>query len=70
MALPRGTKRYIHTMTGEVRYFRNPPSPDTWNKIGTSGSKNWKWINNCIEEKFIGPQESIPEGFTPGRLKV
>ncbi len=57
-------------MTGEVRYFRNPPSPDTWNKIGTSGSKNWKWINNCIEEKFIGPQESIPEGFTPGRLKV
>lgn len=70
MALPRGTKRYIHNVTGEIRYFRNPPSPDTWNKVGTPGSKNWKWIHNTVEEKFIGPSDLIPEGYVPGRFKV
>lgn len=70
MALPRGTKRYIHTVTREVRYFRNPPNPDLWTKVGTPGSKNWKWIHNTLEEKFISPSDSIPEGYVPGRLKV
>ena len=53
MALPKGTKRYIHNSTGEIRYFKNPPCLENWSKVGTPGSKNWKWINNSIEEKFV-----------------
>lgn len=70
MALPKGTKRYIHNETKEVRYFRNPPNLNVWTKIGTVGSKNWRWINNSQEEKFISPKQIIPEGFILGRIKV
>ena len=70
MPLPRGTKRYRNNHTGEVRYFRNEPSLDHWSKIGTPGSKAWRWVNNSSEEKFIGPQDVIPEGFVPGRIKA
>ena len=70
MALPKGTKRYQHNQTGEIRYFRNSPNPQLWSKIGTPGSKNWKWIHNTIEEKFIGPEDIIPEGYIPGRIKA
>lgn len=70
MALPRGTKRYQHIETGEVRYFRNPPNLSMWTKIGTVGSKNWRWINNSQEEKFISPSDIIPEGYILGRIKV
>ena len=45
MALPRGTKRYKHNKTGEIRYFKNAPNLDFWTKVGTPGSKNWRWIN-------------------------
>ena len=68
MPLPKGTKRYKHNLTGEVRYFKNPPNLERWSKIGTAGSKNWKWINNTVEEKFIGPDDNIPVGFIPGRI--
>ena len=70
MPLQKGTKRYKHNITGEVRYFKNEPCLNSWSKIGTPGSKKWKWIHNTIEEKFISPSEQIPEGFVPGRLKV
>ena len=70
MPLQKGTKRYKHNETGEVRYFRNPPSLDSWSKVGTPGSKQWKWVNNAVEEKFIGPSDVIPEGYVLGRLKV
>ena len=70
MPLPAGTKRYKHNETGEVRYFRNAPNLSYWSKIGTPGSKNWKWINNTLEEKFISPGDIIPEGFVPGRIKT
>jgi len=69
MPLPSGTKRYKHNETGEVRYFRNAPNLTYWSKIGTPGSKNWKWINNTVEEKFISPDDIIPEGYVPGRIK-
>ena len=69
MALPRGTRRFQHNITGEVRYFRNAPNQEAWTKVGTPGSKNWKWINNSVVEKFIGPQEVIPEGVILGRIK-
>ena len=69
MPVPKGTKRFQHNVTGEVRYFRNPPDLSFWSKIGTPGSKNWKWINNTVEEKFIGPQDLVPEGFILGRIK-
>ena len=69
MPLPAGTKRYKHNQTGEVRYFRNAPNLTHWSKIGTPGSKNWKWINNTVEEKFISPDDVIPEGYVPGRIK-
>ena len=68
MPLPKGTKRYKHNLTGEVRYFKNPPNLEKWSKIGTPGSKNWKWINNTVEEKFIGPEDNIPVGFILGRI--
>ena len=70
MALPKGTRRYQHNETGEVRYFRNPPNLTAWSKIGTPGSKNWRWITNLTEERFIGPNDIVPEGFVPGRLKT
>ena len=69
MAIPKGTKRYQHNQTKEVRYFRNAPNPDAWTKIGTPGSKNWCWINNSTEERFVKRGESLPEGFTFGRVK-
>ena len=70
MALPKGVRRYQHNLTKEVRYFRNPPNQENWTKIGTPGSKNWKWINNTLEEKFISPEDIIPEGFVPGRIRA
>jgi hypothetical protein len=70
MPLAKGTKRYKHNETGEVRYFKNPPCLQSWSKIGTPGSKQWRWVHNTSEEKFIGPTDMIPEGFVPGRLKT
>ena len=70
MPLQKGTKRYKHNQTGEVRYFRNPPNLENWSKIGTPGSKDWRWVHNMIEERFIHKEEVVPEGFIPGRLKV
>lgn len=70
MALPRGTKRYKHIITGEVRYFRNAPAADKWVKVGTPGSKNWRWIHNDVEEKYVDCVKSLPEGYTLGRLKT
>ncbi len=70
MAVPKGTKRYQHKVTEEVRYFRNPPNMDVWNKVGTPGSKNWRWINNTVEEKFVPKAEPIPEGFQLGRIRA
>ena len=69
MAIPKGTKRYQHNVTEEVRYFRNPPNLNAWTKVGTPGSKNWRWINNSIEEKYINLNDSIPEGYALGRMK-
>ena len=69
MPVPKGTKRFQHNITGEVRYFRNPPNLESWSKVGTPGSKNWCWINNTVEERFIKKAEFIPEGFTLGRVK-
>jgi len=69
MPLPSGTKRYQHNQTREIRYFRNAPNLTYWSKIGTPGSKNWRWINNTVEERFISPAEIIPEGYVPGRIK-
>ena len=70
MALPKGTKRYKHKLTGEIRYFKNPPNLERWDKIGTPGSKNWRWINNTIEERFVHKEEPIPEGFHLGRVRA
>ena len=70
MAVPKGTKRYQHKVTEEVRYFRNPPNMDLWNKVGTPGSKNWKWIHNAIEERYVRRDEVIPEGYLLGRLRA
>ena len=70
MAIQKGTRRYQHNHTGEVRYFKNPPSLESWSKVGTPGSKNWCWINNTVEERFVKKSEPIPEGFTLGRVKT
>ena len=70
MALPKGTKRFKHKITGEVRYFKNPPNLEKWDKIGTPGSKNCRWINNTIEERFVHGEEPIPEGFQLGRVRA
>lgn len=70
MAIPKGTKRYQHNVTNEVRYFRNPPNLDVWSKVGTPGSKNWRWVHNNTQEKYIHKEETMPEGFAPGRLRV
>ena len=69
MAIPKGTKRYQHNVTEEVRYFRNPPHLNAWTKVGTPGSKNWRWINNSLEEKYINLNDPIPEGYALGRMK-
>ena len=70
MGLPRGTKRYQHNITGEIRYFRNAPDLSRWSKIGTPGSKNWRWIHNATEERFVKRDEPMPAGFTLGRLRA
>jgi len=70
MALPKGTKRYQHNVTGEIRYFKNPPNLSAWSKVGTPGSKNWRWINNTIEEKYVHTNDPIPEGFSLGRVRA
>lgn len=70
MAIPKGTKRYQHNETKEVRYFRNPPNLKLWTKVGTPGSKNWRWINNSTEEKYIPETDIIPEGYVLGRIKA
>ena len=70
MAIAKGTKRYQHNVTGEVRYFKNPPSLESWSKVGTAGSKNWCWINNTVEEKFVKKSDPIPDGFSLGRVKT
>jgi len=69
MAIPKGTKRYQHIETGEVRYFRNAPNLSYWTKVGTPGSKNWRWINNGADEKYISNTEVIPEGYSLGRFR-
>ena len=69
MALPKGTKRYKPTVTGEIRYFKNAPNLSFWTKVGTPGSKNWRWINNTLEEKYVHSDEPIPEGFSLGRVR-
>ena len=70
MAIPKGTKRYQHNVTEEVRYFRNPPNLNAWTKVGTPGSKNWRWIHNSSEEKYIHHEQTIPEGYSLGRLRA
>lgn len=70
MALPKGTKRYQHNVTGEIRYFKNPPNLSAWTKVGTPGSRNWRWINNTIEERYVHTSEPIPEGYSPGRVRA
>lgn len=70
MAVPKGTKRYRHRVTEEVRYFRNPPNLEVWDKVGTVGSKNWKWIHNAIEEQYVKKDAPLPEGYSLGRLRT
>ena len=38
-------------------------------KTSSNKGKRYKWINNCVEEKYIPLNEDIPEGFIRGRLK-
>ena len=61
MPVPKGTKRFQHNVTGEVRYFRNPPNLESWSKVGTPGSKDWCWINNSTEERFVKRGEPLPD---------
>ena len=70
MAIPKGTKRFQHNITGEVRYFRNPPNLESWSKVGTPGSKNWCWINNSTEERFVKRGGELPVGFSYGRVRA
>jgi hypothetical protein len=70
MALPKGTKRYQHKVTEEIRYFRNPPNLENWIKVGTPGSKNWKWVHNATEERYIQSNVEMPAGFSLGRLRI
>ena len=69
MAVPKGTKRYQHNITEEIRYFRNPPNLEVWTKVGTPGSKNWMWIHNATEEKYVKKDTALPEGYVMGRIK-
>ena len=70
MALKKGTKRYKHIVTEEVKYFKNAPDPEMWVKVGTPGSVDWRWIHNATEERFVRKDDDLPEGFTLGRLKI
>ena len=70
MAIARGAKRYQHKITEEIKYFKNEPNLEVWNKIGTPGSVDWCWIHNATEERFVRKAAAIPEGFTPGRIKI
>ncbi len=70
MAIGKGTKRYQHNITGEVRYFKNIPDISMWSKVGTPGSKNWRWVNNTIEERFVRKNEPIPDGYQLGRIRT
>jgi hypothetical protein len=70
MAITRGAKRYQHKVTEEIKYFRNEPDLEMWNKVGTPGSKDWRWIHNANEERFVRKSDPVPEGFTLGRLKI
>ena len=70
MALPKGTKRYKHRVTEEIRYFKNAPNLEKWVKVGTPGSKNWRWINNTVEERYVSSEDPIPEGFSLGRVRA
>lgn len=70
MALPKGTKRFQHNITGEIRYFKNPPNLEMWNKVGTPGSKLWKWVNNGVNEKYISSKALIPDGYSFGRIRT
>ena len=70
MAVQKGTKRYQHNITGEVKYFKSPPPITSWSKVGTPGSKNWRWIHNSTEEKFVLKSDPIPEGFQLGRIRT
>jgi hypothetical protein len=70
MALPKGTKRYQHLITNEVRYFRNAPNLEFWTKVGTPGSKDWRWVSNLTEEKFIHKDDPIPDGWELGRIRA
>ena len=70
MALSRGARRYKHKVTEEVKYFKNAPDPEMWDKVGTVGSKDWRWIHNATEERFVKKTDVIPNGFTLGRLKI
>ena len=70
MPVPKGTKRFQHNTTKEVRYFRNPPNLEYWSKVGTPGSKDWCWINNSTEERFVKRNEVLPEGFAYGRIRT
>jgi hypothetical protein len=69
MALAKNTKRYQHSDTHEIKYFKDPPKDSRWIKIGTPGSKKWRWINNGTVEEYISPNDPIPSGFTLGRLR-
>ena len=70
MAVQKGARRYQHNITGEVKYFKSPPPITSWSKVGTPGSKNWRWVNNGVEEQFINSKEEIPAGFQLGRIKT
>jgi hypothetical protein len=69
MALAKNTRRYQHKETNEIKYFKDAPPNDSWIKIGTPGSKKWRWINNGIVEEYISGTDKIPSGFTLGRLR-
>jgi hypothetical protein len=69
MALAKGTKRFKHKITGEIRYFKNTPNAEMWDKVGTPGSKEWRWVNDGRTEIYISGEAKIPEGYTIGRLK-
>ena len=70
MAIGKGSKRYQHKVTEEVKYFKNEPDLNMWNKVGTPGSVNWKWINNTVEERYVKKDVELPEGFSLGRIKT
>ena len=70
MAIGKGSKRYQHKVTEDVKYFKNEPDLNMWIKVGTPGSVNWKWINNTVEERYVKKDVELPEGFSLGRIKI